>query len=202
MADHYTTTIGKLESERKKHLRQAKRARLRRRRALREGRWKAARSALRTARKNNREAQELRKRVHTLRKARSRANRLARIARHRRKVLGKKGVSWYDGRQVASWMVPYLVWARKHGWQGRLVSGWRDPNYSQRLCYAMCGRPSCPGRCAGLSSNHVGSSPPHGAVDVSSYGHFGQLMRQCPYSPRLVNRLGSRDPVHYSVSGS
>jgi hypothetical protein len=200
--DSYTARIRELESERKKNLRQAKRARLRRRKALRQRRWKDARSALKTARRNNEDAQELRKRIHVLRKARSRANRLARIARHRRKAIGKSGVSWYDGKQVASWMVPYLVWARKNGWQGRVNSGWRDPVYSERLCFAMCGRASCPGRCAGRSSNHSGSTPHAGAVDVSDYYRFGQLMKRAPFSPKLKNSLGSRDPVHYSVSGS
>lgn len=111
------------------------------------------------------------------------------------------GVGTYDGVRVANWMIPYLQWARAHGWKGRLVSGWRDPNYSQRLCYSMCGAPSCPGRCAGLSSNHVGSVKPRGAVDVTDYYRFGQLMRACPYSPHIFNGLGSRDPVHFSVSG-
>jgi hypothetical protein len=136
------------------------------------------------------------------------AQKWLRKIRHRRRVLAVRkrkgrthGVAWYDGKQVAAWMVPYLDWARAHGWRGHLVSGWRDPVYSQRLCYAMCGRPSCPGRCAGLSSNHVGSVKPRGAVDVSDYGTFASLMRRCPYSPRIFNALGARDPVHFSASG-
>lgn len=201
MAGNYTDRIKELEAERRKDLRQAKRARLRRRKALRQRRWRDARSALKTARKNNKAAQDKRRSIRTLRRARSNASRLARIARHRRKVLGKSGVSWYDGKQVASWLVPYLVWARKNGWRGRVNSGWRDPVYSERLCYAMCGRPSCPGRCAGRGSNHAGSSKPHGAVDVSDYYTFGSLMKRCPYQPRIFNALGARDPVHMSASG-
>jgi hypothetical protein len=112
----------------------------------------------------------------------------------------KHGVGHYDGVPVANWMVRYLVWARNHGWQGRLVSGWRDPNYSQHLCFVMCSRPSCPGKCAGLSSNHVGSDEPKGAVDVTDYARFGVLMRQCPYAPRIFNALPI-DPVHFSASG-
>jgi hypothetical protein len=201
MALGYTKRIKKLEAERKKNLRQAKRARQRRRKALRQGRWKAARSSLRTARHNNKAAQENRRDIRFLRKARKRANRLARIVRHRRRVLGKSGVAWYDGKRVAAWMVPYLVWARKNGWRGYLVSGWRDPVYSESLCRAMCGAPRCPGRCAGRSSNHSGSVQPAGAIDVSDYYRFQELMKKCPYSPRLQNRLGARDPVHLSVSG-
>jgi len=114
------------------------------------------------------------------------------------------GVTTYDGRQVAKWLVPYLRYARQHGWRGTLNSGWRDPVYSEHLCYVMCGAPSCPGRCAGRSSNHSGSSPGHGAVDVSDYGTFGRIMASMPLpdgAHRLYNALGSRDPVHYSASG-
>jgi hypothetical protein len=110
------------------------------------------------------------------------------------------GVSTFDGKPVATWLRPYLVWARAHGWKGTLNSGWRDPVYSESLCRAMCGAPSCPGRCAGRASNHSGSVKPRGALDVSDYWRFGQLMRQCPYSPRIFNAL-PRDLVHYSASG-
>jgi hypothetical protein len=121
---------------------------------------------------------------------------------NQQKAAAQTGVTKYDGVVVAAWMVPYLEWARAHGWRGRLVSGWRDPHYSQQLCFNMCGRPSCPGRCAGLSSNHVGSAKPYGAVDVTDYVTFGHLMQHCPYTPKLINRLGARDPVHYSASGN
>lgn len=115
------------------------------------------------------------------------------------------GVTYYDGKPVAKWMVPYLNYARAHGWVGRLTSGWRDPAYSEHLCYLMCGAPSCPGKCAGRSSNHVGSSNPHGAIDVSDYARFGSIMASMPLpsgAPRLHNSLGWRDPVHYSASGN
>lgn len=113
-----------------------------------------------------------------------------------------KGVGYFDGKPVANWLIPYLKWARANGWRGTLVSGWRDPVYSEGLCMRICGRPSCPGRCAGRSSNHSGSVKPHGAVDVSDYDRFFQLMRQCPLQPRIFNSLGSRDPVHGSATGS
>jgi hypothetical protein len=112
------------------------------------------------------------------------------------------GVGRFDGIVVAACAIPYMQWAREHGWQGHLVSGWRDPKYSQSLCFRMCGRPSCPGKCAGLSSNHVGSEPSRFAIDVSDYWRFGQLMRQCPHRPVILNRLGARDPVHFSPSGN
>jgi peptidoglycan hydrolase-like protein with peptidoglycan-binding domain len=113
----------------------------------------------------------------------------------------RAGVATFDGKPVAAWLKPYLVWARNNGWQGTLNSGWRDPAYSEQLCRNMCGAPSCPGRCAGRTSNHAGSVKPAGAVDVSDYARFGALMRRCPLQPRIFNALGARDPVHFSVTG-
>jgi hypothetical protein len=110
------------------------------------------------------------------------------------------GVGTFDGKLCASWLIPYLTWAREHGWQGKLNSGWRDPVYSEGLCLKMCGAPTCPGRCAGRTSNHAGDVKPKGAVDVSDYVRFGQLMAQCPLSPRIRNNL-PKDLVHFSVSG-
>jgi hypothetical protein len=113
----------------------------------------------------------------------------------------RAGVVLFDGRPCAAWLAPYLEWARGRGWKGTLVSGWRDPAYSEQLCRQICGAPSCPGRCAGRASNHSGNAKPSGALDVSDYQRFGQLMHQCPFSPRIFNALGAKDPVHFSASG-
>jgi hypothetical protein len=141
-----------------------------------------------------------RSRVELGKKRRSAHRRAA--AKRAVKATISPGVTRYDGVPVAKWMVPYLDWARRNGWRGRLVSGWRDPAYSRSLCYRMCGAPSCAGRCAGSSSNHSGSARPRGAVDVSDYYNFGRVVARAPYSPRLINRLGARDPVHFSASGN
>lgn len=116
-------------------------------------------------------------------------------------VVVTSGVTTYDGTPVAKWLVPYLQYARSHGWQGRLNSGWRSPAYSESLCYRMCGAPTCAGKCAGKGSNHAGSDKPRGAVDVSDYYRFASLMRNAPLNPHIFNALGSRDPVHFSASG-
>lgn len=112
------------------------------------------------------------------------------------------GVGRYDGVAVANWLIPYLQWARANGWNGRLVSGWRDPAYSESLCQRMCGAPSCPGRCAGRSSHHSGSTPGNGAVDVSDYLTFGRVIARCPLTPRIFNSLPRTDPVHFSSTGN
>src|SRR5262245_25274815 len=139
--DNYTKAIKELEAGRRKDQRQAKRASQRRRKALRNRRWADARTALRTARKNRREARHKRRRIHTLRGARKRANRLARIARHNRRVFGKSGLTWVNGRAVPNWIAGELTRARAYGWRGYVVSGVRTSAYSERLCFAMCGAP-------------------------------------------------------------
>jgi hypothetical protein len=121
------------------------------------------------------------------------------------------GVSDWRGIRVAAWMVGQRIgpdgsktnWLQKSvdkGWDGVLNSGWRSPSYSKSLCIAMCGAPSCPGTCAGESSNHSQIGPPNwGAIDVASYSKFGQIQKEIG-SP-LRNSLGPADPVHYSYTG-
>ena len=110
------------------------------------------------------------------------------------------GVGSFDGVQVATWLIPYLTWARANGWQGRLNSGYRSPEHSERICRDMCGAPTCPGRRAGRLSNHSGDVRPKGAIDVSDEFRFGQLMAKCPYSPRIFNDLPN-DRIHFSANG-
>jgi len=134
-----------------------------------------------------------------------RAAQRARYYRNQIEAYLVPGVTTFDGKPVAKCAVPYLNYARAHGWRGGLNSGWRDPLYSQKLCYIMCGAPSCPGKCAGTSSNHVGNTCSRFAIDVSDYYTFGKIMASMPLKPgmpRLHNYLGSRDPVHYSPSGN
>ncbi|HMJ94794.1 MAG TPA: glycoside hydrolase domain-containing protein [Thermoleophilaceae bacterium] len=111
------------------------------------------------------------------------------------------GVATFDGKPVAAWLKPYLEWARAHGWQGVLNSGYRTPEYSEHLCFGICGGPSCPGTCAGRSSHHSIRVKPGGSIDVTDYVRFGELMRQCPYSPRIFNNLPN-DRVHHSSTGN
>lgn len=63
----------------------------------------------------------------------------------------------------------------------------------------MCGKPQCPGKCAGASSNHAGSKAPAGAADVSDFVTFGNECKRLGVP--LHNALGAQDPVHFSTSG-
>lgn len=63
---------------------------------------------------------------------------------------GPSGLGTFQGFQVALWIIPELEYAQKHGWTGKLTSGYRpgaDPNTA-----------------AGVSE-HSGTQYPHGAVD-------------------------------------
>jgi hypothetical protein len=112
----------------------------------------------------------------------------------------RAGVANFDNKQVAAWMVPHLEWARAHGWKGSVISGYRTPEYSEHVCRGICGAPSCPGRCAGRSSNHSGRVAPRGAVDVSDCFTFAELMKRCPHQPRIFNNLPNDRP-HFSATG-
>lgn len=117
--------------------------------------------------------------------------------------LGSRIVT-FDGKPCAEWLAYRMKVARAAGWNGYLNSGWRSPEYSESLCYNMCGAPSCPGRCAGRASNHAKNVYPYGAIDVGDYYTFGALMRSLDGripGVHIYNALGAADPVHFSSSG-
>lgn len=122
------------------------------------------------------------------------------VARNKTHAVLKPGVGTFDGVSVAKCAIPVLTWCRQHGWSGRLVSGYRTPAYSESLCRRMCGRPACPGRCAGRATNHAYAGPDRFAMDVSDYIKFGQVVKNCPIRPHVHNSLPN-DRVHFSPSG-
>lgn len=131
-----------------------------------------------------------------------RSRRRLAVARNRIRAFLKPGVGTFDGVPVAKTAIPVLKWCREHGgWKGRLVSGYRTPAYSESLCFAICGRPSCPGRCAGRSTNHAYATPERFAIDVSDYVNFGHIVAQCPIKPKMHNALPN-DLVHFSPQGN
>lgn len=106
-----------------------------------------------------------------------------------------------NGRAIPNWMIVWLDKSWAAGWRGYVASGVRTPEYSEQLCYAMCGAPFCPGRCAGRSSNHnmvASQGYPYGAIDVTDYYTFESV--QFRIGSPLRNALPD-DPVHFSVSG-
>lgn len=109
------------------------------------------------------------------------------------------GLITIDNRPIAKAVGEEVLRIRRAGrWHGYVVSGYRTPEYSEQLCYGICGRPSCPGLCAGRSTNHARKGGRNGAVDVSDYLTFAYEARRL--GSWLENHL-SRDLVHFSDSG-
>lgn len=94
-------------------------------------------------------------------------------------------------RQVAA----AVGYAAKHGWRGTVNSAWRSYSEQEALWQRylhggpLAARP-------GTSSHEKGQ-----AVDVSNPTGFAYALSRAPASEMLFNRLGSADPVHFSVSG-
>jgi hypothetical protein len=112
------------------------------------------------------------------------------------------GLAQFDGKLVTADWAKLLARVRATGhWGGSVTSGYRSPEYSEQLCYAICGAPSCPGTCAGRASNHSKRSIAEGAaVDVSDPVGFRRGLVAVGRSD-IHNALGSADPWHFSVSG-
>lgn len=123
------------------------------------------------------------------------------VVHNRVRAYLKPGVGTFDGVPVAKCAIPVMRWCRDNGWKGRLVSGYRTPEYSEHLCKVMCGRPTCPGKCAGRNTNHAYKGPDRFAIDVSDYYNFGSVVARCPVKPRIHNSL-PQDRVHFSPQGN
>jgi hypothetical protein len=89
-----------------------------------------------------------------------------------------------------------LDFASSHGWHGTVTSGYRTYAEQAALYKAYKEGRGPLAAPPGHSSHETGQ-----AVDVTDYGTFGRIMAHAPAFERLYNRLGGRDPVHFSVSG-
>lgn len=111
-----------------------------------------------------------------------------------RSVSAKAGVSKFAGVPVAAWIKPILGYAREHGWQGTVTSGFRTTQQQA----AIYNNPNRKGPAAKPgTSNHEGDVFPRGAVDVTNAEQLAAILRTSPYRNRLV-WAGSKDPVHFS----
>jgi hypothetical protein len=104
----------------------------------------------------------------------------------------QSGVASFEGKKVAAWIKPALVYARNHGWKGQVNSGYRSFADQTRI-YNSGVRPAAkPG-----TSNHEGTDFPRGAVDVSDAQTLARILARSPYGKRLT-WAGAKDPVHFS----
>lgn len=102
------------------------------------------------------------------------------------------GLAVFDGQQVCRWIIPYLQYARNHGWKGHVESGYRS-EAEQRRIYNSGVRPAAvPG-----TSNHEGQAFPRGAVDVTEAPQLSAILLKIP-GGSLLKWAGSADSVHFS----
>lgn len=102
------------------------------------------------------------------------------------------GVANFEGMKVAAWIQPALVYARHHGWKGKVTSGFRSLAEQTRI-YNSGVRPAAkPG-----TSNHEATQFPRGAVDVSDPEVLSKILSSSPYAKQL-QWAGAKDPVHFS----
>lgn len=139
------------------------------------------------------------------------AKKAAWLRRHIEPKPSPVGDGWvnFDGHLVAGWMVrDALAPARASGtWNGSVFSGYRSPDYCRQLCINMCGAPSCPGRCAGTSSNHCGppsfkGNPYEGAVDVTDYYGLRQWCGSHGWPIKGGGVVLPADLPHFSRNGN
>lgn len=118
-----------------------------------------------------------------------------------------KGLVYQDGKWVNEWMAEINLRVRHAGnWKGYIESGWRSKEHSQELCIAMCGAPTCPGRCAGIYTNHVKVGHLEGAEDMTDYVTFREELHRLGLwgqdEPGHLFNILPQDPVHFSAHGN
>lgn len=104
------------------------------------------------------------------------------------------GVKSFDGKPVARWIIPWLTFARRHGWKGVVTSGYRDPNV------VVTPSPGLPVAPQG-QSNHNKTTFPGGAVDVSDPEGLEHALKKFPGPVPLRRDPAIRDPIHFSATG-
>jgi hypothetical protein len=117
----------------------------------------------------------------------------------------KTGAVIFDGKPCAAWIAEILTAARASGvWRGYMLSGVRTSSESVALCEAMCGAPSCPGRCGGTASNHncdvCGDG--EGAADVTDPAGLQRYCREHDLPLRGNGEVLSADLNHFSRAGN
>ena len=107
-------------------------------------------------------------------------------------------VWWNKGSiAIAKWMAPQLIWARQHGWDGQITSGFRT--FQHQVDSQGAAVAAAPGH-----SNHEGSQLPRGAIDTPSYRRLRVVLQGWRGPNTLVGggAVLSNDVVHFSKSGS
>lgn len=111
------------------------------------------------------------------------------------------GTTMIDGFPVANWIAPYVNFARRNGWGGRVLSGYRSLSnqtglYNQMIQGKRAGPVAKPGE-----SNHEYIAFPRGAIDVEDPDGFQRALNHFvgPVPLRRDPTIG--DPTHFSFTG-
>lgn len=116
----------------------------------------------------------------------------------------------YEGSKVPRWVARELRRARKQGWRGTVISGYRSKprQLAAATAYAArLGRPLSSVYPHGVyASNHVGKRWPKGAVDVTDAAGLARALEASPAPRRNGRRLVWGGPVmgdwpHFSHNG-
>jgi len=110
-----------------------------------------------------------------------------------------RGTTNIDGKPVANWIAEEILWARQHGWKGRVTSGMRSRSEQMAAAtgFGLSRYANGP-----LGSNHYignGTEYPHGAVDVTQYKELDNILKRKPN--RRLRWYGPGDVVHFSATG-
>jgi hypothetical protein len=109
------------------------------------------------------------------------------------------GTRDWHGTTVCNWIADILDKAWADGVRFTVISGFRTVAESVAACQHICGAPSCPGTCAGASSNHNGCTGGKGAVDIGA-GCESLRSWLASHGNPLSNNL-PLDRCHFSRSG-
>jgi hypothetical protein len=103
-----------------------------------------------------------------------------------------QGLGQFEGKPVAMWILPFLLYAKSHGWRGSVNNGFRT--FAEQSAIWNSGvRPAAqPG-----TSNHEKKNFPGGAIDVTEAAQLNEILSKIP-GGSLLKWAGSKDPVHFS----
>lgn len=116
------------------------------------------------------------------------------------------GLVQMDGKPVPAWIANELTWAKRNGWKGTVISGYRTPAEQQAAAAGYAARigssvSAIYGSNGPLGSNHVGKAYPRGAVDVSRPAELDNVLARKPLRRLRWGGPVINDPPHFSATG-
>lgn len=104
-----------------------------------------------------------------------------------------RGLTMFDGQPVCKWIADELTWARKHGWKGRLESGYRSKQHQAEVCATGVKPCAEPGK-----SNHQGKRFPKCAADVTNPEELDEVLSKKPGRRLKYTGRSIGDTPHFS----